>query len=120
MASKMSFLLNTYREVIREEFVTRRELHKTTASIHQHYVTRMNSKQLDFQQQLSAQEKTIARYRKLLSAQLADPSLEVNGSLEPFSDDRILNSYIDNAELDWLHKHDIEGVRLIYKKRDNS
>lgn len=119
MAAKMAFLLNTYREVVKEDFVTRRELHKTTASIHQHYVTRMNMKQLEFQQQLSAQEKTIAKYRKLLSAQLDDPNLEVSGPLESFCDDRLPSSYIDNEELDWLQNHDIEGVRLIYNKREN-
>lgn len=118
--AKVALLLNIYREVVREEFVTRRELHKTTASIHQHYVTRMNAKQLEFHQQLANHEKTIAKYRMQLTSQLKTIEEEAADPHDPvISEDRYLDNYIDNAELDRLHNHDIESVSLIYSMKDS-
>lgn len=111
-ASKIAFLLNSYREVIREDFVTRRELHKTTASIHQHYVTRMNARQQETSSQMASLEKTLSKYRKLLASRVEDDGEDA----ERESDDRTLANYIDPTELDFLRSHDIEGVSLIYKR----
>lgn len=134
-ACKMAILMNTMREAFKEDSVTRKEMHKTTASIHQHYVTRMNLRQQEFLSELASKDQALANLRSILSKFQGSQSVlgligsgegkpldtlqevdEEGEGQDNHDDGRILASFVEPADLERLQNHDFAGLSLIYKQ----
>ena len=116
---KISILLTIIFKTIREDFELKREVHRSLASVHQHYVNKLNSRQQEYRDNMDIAEDLIAQYESRLADQSSSRVEATRRTSAVSNDAELLDNYIDDEEFDRLQSHQLDSVSLIYHSSES-
>lgn len=111
---KISILLTIFFKTIRQDFELKREVHRSLASVHQHYVNKLNSRQQEYRDNMDIAEDLIAQFESRLADQSPTRVEAMRRTSAVSNDAELLDNYIDDEEFDRLQSHQLDSVSLIY------